>query len=1160
MSSQVQFRRGTATQNNAFTGAVAEITYDTDNKTLRLHDGTTAGGGATVLTTGATQTVLNKTFSTGSNWNGTPVPLQYGGTGSALTAAAGAVPYSTSSGMGLSLSGTSGQLLTSGGSGSPTWVSASTLTVGTASTATTAQNIAGGSAGQLMIQSDINLTTFITAGAYGTFLQSQGAGYAPSWAAGQVTIGNTTVALGGNVSGLQNVSNIIITTGTTSTNANTGAFINYGGAGIGGNLNVAGNIVSTSTSYTQISSGTTAQRPQSATFGMIRYNSTISSYEGFGAGSTWSSLGGVKSVDAKAYITAEASAGAGDDVIRVYAGDSGTSTQIMWASTSNIKILPTTTSTSSTSGALQVAGGAGVAGDLYVGATLNATGAATLSSTLAVNGASLTTTQTTFNLVNATASTLNIGGAATALNIGASSGTLTIGNPTITGTNATALNLNGASPVIATTSTTASVFNTNATTLNIGGAATALNLGASTGTTTVNNNLTVTGSLTVNGTTTTINATTLSVNDLNIEIGKVASPTDTTANGGGITLKGATDKTISWDSTNANWTSSEHWNIASGKTFKIAATEVLSATTLFTGQTTASLAPSATALTIGAANSGTVTLRNATTAISYAATVGTTLGVTGATTLSSTLGVTGAATLSSTLAVTSTSTFTGATTHNGGLSSTSGSFSTTLGVTGATTLAGMTATTGSFSSTLGVTGATTLSSTLGVTSTSTFTGATTHNGGISATSGSFSTTLGVTGATTLSSTLAVTSTSNFTGATNHAAGIVASTVQAATIGNASATLTGTLSTASQPNITTLGGVTSIGASSSTTLTGTLQTAAQNNITSASALATVGTITSGTWSASFGAVSGANLTSLTAGNLTGTIPSAVLGNSTLYVGTTAIALNRATTSQTLTGVSIDGNAGTAGGLAVATGRNSSANQIVRTDGSGYIQCGYINSSNGNENNNSNADRVWGTNGSDDYMRTYRTSALSVGYSATVGINYNNTSNSTYQMLWGSGNSVYGTAGIYVNPYLSYIYATQFNGKATSANYADLAENYQADAAYEPGTVLVFGGDAEVTTTTTSHDTAVAGIVSTNPAHLMNAELQGDTVVALGLTGRLPCRVQGPVRKGQVLVTSTTPGVAEAIDNSKFIPGCVVGKALEAINTNTIETIEVVVGRF
>jgi hypothetical protein len=78
----------------------------------------------------------------------------------------------------------------------------------------------------------------------------------------------------------------------------------------------------------------------------------------------------------------------------------------------------------------------------------------------------------------------------------------------------------------------------------------------------------------------------------------------------------------------------------------------------------------------------------------------------------------------------------------------------------------------------------------------------------------------------------------------------------------------------------------------------------------------------------------------------------------------------------------GNATTAGGLAVHTGRNNEADKIVRTQANGYILCGYINSSNGNENNNSNPDRVWGTNGSDDYLRTYRTSALSVSYAATA----------------------------------------------------------------------------------------------------------------------------------------------------------------------------------
>jgi len=179
-------------------------------------------------------------------------------------------------------------------------------------------------------------------------------------------------------------------------------------------------------------------------------------------------------------------------------------------------------------------------------------------------------------------------GAATAVSIGASTGTLTLANPTITATNATSLALNGASPAITTTSTTASVFNSTVTTLNIGGAATTVSIGAATGTATINNaNVVITGNLTVNGTTTTVNSTTLTVDDINIELGSVASPTDITANGGGITLKGATDKTISWSS--VGWTSSEDFNLVTGKTFEINGTSVLSATTLGSGVTGSSL-------------------------------------------------------------------------------------------------------------------------------------------------------------------------------------------------------------------------------------------------------------------------------------------------------------------------------------------------------------------------------------------------------------------------------------------------------------------------------------------------------------------------------------------------------------------------------------------
>jgi hypothetical protein len=132
------------------------------------------------------------------------------------------------------------------------------------------------------------------------------------------------------------------------------------------------------------------------------------------------------------------------------------------------------------------------------------------------------------------------------------------------------------------------------------------------------------------------------------------------------------------------------------------------------------------------------------------------------------------------------------------------------------------------------------------------------------------------------------------------------------------------------------------------------------------------------------------------------------------------------------------------------------------------------------------------------------------------------------------------------------------KATSAQYADLAEMYVSDQNYPPGTVVEFGGEYEITISTQSHSTSVAGIVSTNPSYLMNATQQGEHVLPVALTGRVPCQVQGPVRKGDVLVSSSTPGVAQRI-GANWQPGCILGKAIEIIETAEIQTIEVAVGR-
>jgi hypothetical protein len=130
-----------------------------------------------------------------------------------------------------------------------------------------------------------------------------------------------------------------------------------------------------------------------------------------------------------------------------------------------------------------------------------------------------------------------------------------------------------------------------------------------------------------------------------------------------------------------------------------------------------------------------------------------------------------------------------------------------------------------------------------------------------------------------------------------------------------------------------------------------------------------------------------------------------------------------------------------------------------------------------------------------------------------------------------------------------------GTATTALYADLAENYIADADYEPGTVISFGGTKEVTMTNVDMDPRVAGVVSTNPAHLMNGALEGQHVTAVALTGRVPTKVIGPVRKGDLMVSTNTGRARSEIEP---VMGSVIGKALENFD-GTNGVIEVVIGR-
>ena len=586
------------------------------------------------------------------------------------------------------------------------------------------------------------------------------------------------------------------------------------------------------------------------------------------------------------------------------------------------------------------------------------------------------------------------------------------------------------------------------------------------------------------------------------------------------------------------------------------------------------------------------------------------------------------------------------------------------------------------------------------------------------------------------------STATFGGSTNHASGITASTVQAGTIGNTGATLTGTLSTASQPNITTLAGVTSIGASSSTAVTGTLQTASQPNITTLAGVTSIGASSSTALTGTIQTASQPNITSV------GSLSTLTVTGVSTYNGNMIAASGTSSTSATTGALVVAGGVGVSGNIVVGALYTTNGlfwagnNNIISTGGgggggvagnSGQIQYNsggvagatslYYFSANttiaaiggiASTSTTSGQFQVAGGMGvtgnivaggvlTNNYYyangapisSTFGLSGTSGTGSVTVGTNvltfagtngftasvsgstvtlsdpqnlqtsasptfaggsftgnvtrnskplvtnytgstapsnpqqgdtwYNSSTDTIYQYIFDGTNNVWvDTVGLAINGNtniagstlsisgtaatgslaitgsltvstsatvtgtlttggLSVSTLTGFTatgsiipgstatynlgsatntwatiyGKSTSAAYADLAEIYSADTEYLPGTVLVFGGTAEVTTTTESHDPRVAGVISTDPAHLMNAEAEG---VAVALTGRVPCFVRGPVRKGDRLVTSDIPGVAEVLNKDRFEVGCVIGKSLCDYGNSDITTIEIAVGRY
>ena len=129
-----------------------------------------------------------------------------------------------------------------------------------------------------------------------------------------------------------------------------------------------------------------------------------------------------------------------------------------------------------------------------------------------------------------------------------------------------------------------------------------------------------------------------------------------------------------------------------------------------------------------------------------------------------------------------------------------------------------------------------------------------------------------------------------------------------------------------------------------------------------------------------------------------------------------------------------------------------------------------------------------------------------------------------------------------------------GAKFEATYADLAEKYVADAAYEPGTVLDLGGDFEVTAASVN-SRRIAGVVSTNPSYVLNKDCQGEHVVVMALQGRVPCKVKGTIRKGDMLVSY---GLGYACADENPVLGSVIGKAMENFDGEE-GVIEILIGR-
>jgi len=373
-------------------------------------------------------------------------------------------------------------------------------------------------------------------------------------------------------------------------------------------------------------------------------------------------------------------------------------------------------------------------------------------------------------------------------------------------------------------------------------------------------------------------------------------------------------------------------------------------------------------------------------------------------------------------------------------------------------------------------------------------------------------------------------------------------------------------------------------SGNTTTAGTVTTAAQPNITSTGTLASlsvsgnanIGNIGTGGLITATGNISGANingtfygagtgLTSIPGANVSGTVANAtysITAGTALSVsagnisGTVNLA-NFATTANTVAGANVSGTVANAT-FATTAGSATTAGTVTTNAQPNITSIGTLTSISVSGNTNAGNLITGGVVSASGNASVLGIKTDNYYYANGVSISFAGSySNSNVAAYLPTFTGVVGATTLTTgaNTTLGNITGNwQLTaGSQLNATYADLAEYYEADAVYAPGTILEFGGDKEVTIAEDG-TTRVAGVVSTNPAYAMNASCSG-IAVAIALQGRVPTKVRGTIRKGDMLVSG---GGGYARPSSTPHMGTVIGKSLE--NFDGIEgIIEVAVGR-